>query len=107
MNHQPNPMNKQAAAYAVLSALTQTHGHLPAPYVTVHTYGTTTVDLQLNTPQEFEAWRSALLVPTESVDIKSGSGRSWLAANAVFHGVALRLAGDCAAIVAEPSAVAA
>lgn len=87
------PMNDQAAAAAALLGLTQMFGHLPAPYITIHTHSQGGLDLQFSNPTEFEAWRTALVVPTDAIELKSYAGDAWLAADAVFCGARVHLSG--------------
>jgi hypothetical protein len=116
VNHDITPQlpertaGNQALAAAALMGLTQMYGLLPAPYVTVQSFGETIIGLQLHHPADFEAWRTALLVPAESVWIESGSeaGAGWLAADAVFQGVRISLTGfGITGLAAVPAAVAA
>lgn len=97
MNHQ---LTDQASAINALTGLVETFGHLPTPYITVHTTSTA-VDIQLNAPQEFEAWRSALGVAPAVVTLHAYSGSTWLAASALFRGVELRLSGHNLSVTVE------
>ncbi|MGW2985424.1 hypothetical protein [Streptomyces goshikiensis] len=93
-------LTEQAPAVTALAALVETFGHLPAPYIVVHT-ALTAVEIQLNTPQEFEAWRSALGVAPAVVTLHAYSGATWLAAETRFRGVALKLSGHGLNVTAE------
>lgn len=111
MNHQPTataPTADFAAAAAALASLAGLDASLPTPYVTIHTYGAdTTITFQLDTPAEFEQWRTALTVPAEVVELKSHAGSNWLAATARFQGIKVCLRGYGLALASEPVAVAA
>ncbi|MFG2993989.1 hypothetical protein ACGFZK_32640 [Streptomyces sp. NPDC048257] len=98
MNHQSSPTPPHpalASASAALSSLLDMYAGLPTPpYVVIHTFeGVSTVDLQLDTPYEFEQWCTALTVPAEAIDLLTHGGTSWLAAVAVFQGVKVKLSG--------------
>lgn len=114
MNHDITPpppertASAQALAAAALMGLTQMFGLLPAPYVTVSSFGETLISLQLHHPADFEAWRTALLVASEDVWIGTGAGSQWLAADAVFQGVRITLTGfGITGLASVPAAVAA
>ncbi|MEU2450087.1 hypothetical protein ABZ605_08510 [Streptomyces sp. NPDC012765] len=92
-----------------LSSLTDMYAGLPTPpYVVIHTFaGVSAVDLQLDTPYEFEQWCTALTVPVEAIDLLTHSGTSWLAAVAVFQGVTVKLSGHGIAVTPGLEAAAA
>lgn len=111
MNHQSSPTVPPpglASAAAALVSLTEMYANLPTPYVTLHTYeAATTIKLQLDTPDGFEQWRTALTVPTEAITLKSSTGDNWLVADAVFRGVEIRLTGYGIELAPDLPAVAA
>lgn len=87
-----NPMNQLAAAAAALLGLTQMFGHLPAPYIVIHSVGSVCLDLQLSSPAAFEAWRTALVIPVENVELRGPLDRPWLVVETVHAGVVIELA---------------
>ncbi|MGW7435656.1 hypothetical protein [Streptomyces sp. NPDC054849] len=111
MNHQSSPTAPPAglaAAATALVSLTEMYAGLPTPYVTIHTFeGTPTIHFQLTTPHGFEQWRTALVVPAEAIDLTAYAGSTWLAANAVFQGIEIKLAGYGIELAPGLSAVAA
>ncbi|MFG2747230.1 hypothetical protein ACGFY0_45255 [Streptomyces chartreusis] len=96
-----NPISDQAPAVAALLALTDMFGTLPSGYITIHTTGDVRVGLQLETPAEFEAWRTALLVPPEDVELKQWNGSTWLSVDGLFRGVGIHLTGYGIAVPAS------
>lgn len=84
---------QQTPAFDALAALTETFGHLPIPYVTVHVTLPAHFDLQLGSPQGFEQWREALDIDSALVELHSCNGAIWLSADCEFHGVRLNLSG--------------
>lgn len=73
----PQPtLGQQAQALRLAGILAAEQPLLPAPYITVHTYWSTELSLQVEYWQ-FEAWREALGFDADEVDLK-GSGESWL-----------------------------
>lgn len=89
----PRTLAQQALAAEAVVGLTQMFGHLPAPFLTIHTVYTAAVDLQLDTPQEFETWRTALQIAPDTVTLHVFQGSTWLGAEGVFRGVQLHLTG--------------
>ncbi|MFC9700867.1 hypothetical protein ACFTWD_09270 [Streptomyces sp. NPDC056943] len=88
-----NPISVQAPAAAALLALTETFDGLPAGYITMHSRGKIYVGLQLDSPDAFEAWRTALLISPEAVQLCAFEGSTWLAADAMFRGVRFHVTG--------------
>lgn len=82
----------QTPAIEALAELNQMFGHLPKPYITMNRFGGQ-LGLQLDSPSEFEQWRTALQIAPDSVNAHSNESDAWLAANGVFRGVAVRLTG--------------
>jgi hypothetical protein len=83
----------QATAAAALVELVGMFGHLPRPYVTLPTTSPR-LTLQTDSPSAFEAWRVALQVGADDVDLRGiDGGESWLAAEGVFRGVVVELTG--------------
>ncbi|OII64625.1 hypothetical protein BJP40_20010 [Streptomyces sp. CC53] len=90
----PEPvLADQAPVFEALTSLRQMFGHLPAAYLTVHTFHGSTLGIHLDSPAAFEAWRTALQVAAESVELLGASSNCWLSADAVFRGVSIRLTG--------------
>ncbi|MFI1940931.1 hypothetical protein ACH44C_27760 [Streptomyces purpureus] len=85
------PISTQAPAFAAGLALAEMFGHLPSGYITVHNSGTARLGLQLENAAAFEAWRSALLIPSEDVELKHWDGSAWLSADGLFQGVKVHL----------------
>lgn len=101
--------SEQAPAAEALVALIQMFGHLPRPYIVIDREAAE-LYLQLESPGDFEVWRTALQIAPSDVSIRQNTSRSWLKAQGVFRGVEVALAGfglDAQAIGAEASAVAA
>ncbi|MFJ1869919.1 hypothetical protein [Streptomyces chartreusis] len=84
VGHQP--------AIEALAELVQMFRHLPKPYITL-TRSTAQLGLQLDSPSEFEQWRTALQIAPDTVDALSSETDAWLGADGVFRGVTVRLTG--------------
>ncbi|MFP3990690.1 hypothetical protein U9R90_25135 [Streptomyces sp. E11-3] len=89
----PRTLGEQAPAVHALSALVETFGDLPSPHVSLYSVGAPHLPLQLQSPEGFEAWRTALQIAPDTVVLKSFEGTVWLAANGVFDGVPVELTG--------------
>ncbi|MGW2692419.1 hypothetical protein ACWC3Y_11215 [Streptomyces sp. NPDC001296] len=91
------PISSQGDATDALVALIETFGHLPSGYIKIHRPVLTvpaTLGIQLDSPQNFEMWRTALAVPPSGVTLHATTDDYvWLDADAVFHGVAIHLTG--------------
>jgi hypothetical protein len=94
-------LREQQQAFAALDALAIAWPDLPAPYVTVHGHTPQQVGLQLDSPQEFEAWRSALGANPQDVVAHCRSRDAWLSVETRAHGVAVRLTGFGLGLTAE------
>ncbi|WP_267244402.1 hypothetical protein [Streptomyces sp. PR69] len=85
-------ISSQAPAAEALVALINMFGHLPTPYIVIHS-GTSELFLQLDSPSAFEAWRAALQIAPSGVEIRSNGHESWLKTWGVFRGVPVQLTG--------------
>jgi len=88
----------QLPAIAALLDLVRQHDGLPAPYITVqqpmpehHFYPR--FDLQLDTPCDFEQWRSALSAPASNVKLHATTSSTWLCVDTTFEGIHVHLSG--------------
>lgn len=89
----PATIGEQRDALAILAQLADAHASLPLPYITVHTTGTSRVNLQLPTPDAFEQWRTALHVDASTVTLHSYGGGQWLKAETQYIGATVELSG--------------
>ncbi|MFF3643434.1 hypothetical protein [Streptomyces sp. NPDC002564] len=100
----PRPISEQQQAVTALAAMIQTFASLPDAHITVHTPFRSTparLDLQLSTPQEFEAWREALQISPDMVSLHATVSYAWLAADTRFSGVKVHVAGFGVALTPE------
>lgn len=86
------PFADQAAVANALVELVRLFGHLPKPYINFPT-SVLLIALQTRSPAAFEAWRTALQIAPEGVELKVFQGDAWLAAEGVFCGVTVELTG--------------
>ncbi|WP_326779662.1 hypothetical protein OG481_01875 [Streptomyces longwoodensis] len=87
----PGRTSEQAPVFEALMSLAAEFADLPRPYIVVHCTGPTFV-IQLSHPSHFEAWREALGLPTESVELMAPSS-AWLETSARYRGVEFQLTG--------------
>ncbi|MGP3752169.1 hypothetical protein [Streptomyces sp. IBSNAI001] len=92
---------EQAPAFEALDLLVSMFPDLPAAYITTYAKSYAGLAAQLNTPAEFEAWRTALQIPTEAVDLHGDSAGGWLAAETTVRGVLLRITGHGLTVTRE------
>lgn len=88
------PISRQGAPARLLINLVGEFGALPSAYITVHTPFEdlpVSLNLQLDTPHAFEAWRAALDIPPADVDLNATSSLKWLSARTVYQDVPLYL----------------
>ncbi|MGQ4486854.1 hypothetical protein ACN6LM_003869 [Streptomyces sp. SAS_281] len=78
-------------AIEAVTYLAKTFPHLPAPY-TVLGQGAV-IDLQADTPDAFDAWRTALQIPPAAVELHAYAEGAWLHATTIVRGVPLVLMG--------------
>ncbi|MFF8482396.1 hypothetical protein [Streptomyces antibioticus] len=83
---------EQAPVFEALMALAAEFADLPRPYIVVHTTGCW-FTVQLGHPSHFEAWRDALGLPTDLVDLVASRSSAWLASSAHYRGVRFELTG--------------
>lgn len=89
----PATIGEQATAITALTGLCETYGRLPAAYITVNTTHGSRLDLQLDGPNDFEAWREALNAPAGLVSWHVYNASVWISVDAEFHGAKIRLSG--------------
>ncbi|MEU5595723.1 hypothetical protein [Streptomyces sp. NPDC020298] len=101
----PRPISEQGAAAEALGSLIRMFGQLPDAYIKVHRPVLSVpaeLGLQLDTPQAFEIWRTALGIAPSGVEMRATSDKHvWLQADGVFHGVAVHLTGFNVPLTAE------
>jgi hypothetical protein len=76
---------EQLPAIESLAALAGMLGHLPGAYFTMHHVFANRLDVQADSPADFEVWREALQVPAETVELHTYKGGTWLKARTTFH----------------------
>ena len=89
---------EQTGAVLALLNLIRRHPGLAAPYITVHAPmpeydAPAKLDMQLDTPSDFEAWRSALAVDPSGVALHTSASSVWLAADTWHAGTRVHLSG--------------
>ncbi|MEU2799012.1 hypothetical protein [Streptomyces sp. NPDC007117] len=92
---------EQASAFEALDALAGTCPDLPPVYLTVHDSSFSGVIAQCDTLADFEAWRSALQIPTAEVNLVADKQGGWLSAEATVRGVRLRITGHGLVVTRE------
>lgn len=102
---EPRPIGAQGPAADALVELVKMFGQLPGGYVKIHAQRFAScpvkLEFQLEAPHEFEQWRAALAIAPDSVQLASGASYVWLAAEGMFHGVAVSLTGFGVPLSAE------
>ncbi|MFJ4649512.1 hypothetical protein ACIP6Q_39260 [Streptomyces bobili] len=98
----PNPgrTSEDAPVFEALMALAAEFAELPRPYIVVHSTGAGFV-LQLMHPSLFEAWREALRLPADKVQLHVTANSTWLSSWGRFRGVAFELTGHGVPLLAE------
>ncbi|MFE9764658.1 hypothetical protein ACFYPC_09025 [Streptomyces sp. NPDC005808] len=84
----------QRSAIQVLADLTVEHPELPAAYITIRAPWQgepSRLDLQLDTPTEFEQWRTALGIPSADVVLEPYGRGSWVTVHTVHEGISVTL----------------
>lgn len=82
----------QFTAFRALDSLSAAHPALPAAYIVVYT-DAKGFAVQLHDPASFEAWRDALGIETDAVELKAFRNDSWLQADIEYGGVTVHLTG--------------
>lgn len=88
----------QAKTALALLNLIRRHPTLPAPHITIHEPAPSIdrpsrLDLQLDTPADFEAWRAALYVAPGGVTLHLSASHVWLAVDTWHAGIRVHLSG--------------
>ncbi|MFE9127003.1 hypothetical protein ACFYOF_16560 [Streptomyces sp. NPDC007148] len=89
-------LREQGDALALLLSLTQEVGHLPAAYLRTHRpmHGIASwIGIQLDSPQDFEQWRTALELAPPDVELRSTHDYVWLQVEGMFRGTKVLLTG--------------
>jgi hypothetical protein len=89
-------ISQQGSPARLLVDLVQRVGELPAAYITMHTPFEdlpVSLNLQLDTPHAFEAWRAALDLPSDNVGLHSTSGLKWVEVRGRYQDVPVILSG--------------
>lgn len=89
-------ISQQGSLARLLVDLVQRFGELPAAYITMHTPFEdlpVNLNLQLDTPHAFEAWRAALDIPSDAVTLHSTTGLKWVKVRGHYQDVPVVLSG--------------
>jgi hypothetical protein len=97
-------LSEQGPAFEALTALEVMLPSLPPAYFTIYANSYESVSVQCDTLPDFEAWRTALQVPTHVVELRAGASGGWLAVETTFRGVGLRITGNGVDVTAEQAA---
>jgi hypothetical protein len=84
--------------------LVDRHEQLPDAYITIHAPfkgSPARLDLQLDSPHDFEQWRGALAVPAADVKLHTTTSNTWLSADTTHEGVTVHLSGFYVPLTAE------
>lgn len=90
--HPPSPdrCSDQRAAVQTLLDLVSQYPTLPAAFVSVYV---TSLNLQLDSPSDFEAWREVLEAPASEVRLHATQSSVWLTVDTTADGVPVHLSG--------------
>lgn len=84
----------QYGAIAALAAMAQAFPALPAAYIVVHQpVGGRGLLIQTRGPADFEAWREALRLPTEGVELEGHGRTAWLEVSGTWSASPVLLTG--------------
>ncbi|MFG2307626.1 hypothetical protein ACGFS9_02885 [Streptomyces sp. NPDC048566] len=89
------PISAQLSSLQLLLDWAAQKPELPAGYITVnrpYRGGPAMLDLQLNTPSEFEQWRAALGIAPARVSLHPRGRGSWVEASTVIDGIRVTVA---------------
>lgn len=90
---QAHTMSDLRPVAAAIATLVEMFGTLPAARFNAHAHLDARLDLAVDVPADFEAWRVALQVPADTVDLRTYAGDTWLVLEATVAGVAVQLCG--------------
>lgn len=100
-----NPtVSQQIAALDLMREMACARPDLPAPYITVGSHsrqGMTYLKVQCSATGAFEAWRVALGLPSELVELKNAGGEDYLRVDAEVGQVEVCLTGYGLVLAAE------
>ncbi|MFB7285494.1 hypothetical protein [Actinacidiphila glaucinigra] len=87
-------MGDQAREIVALAGIAAEFADLPSAYITLNDVpGARNIDLQLDTPYDFEVWRVALGIDPQTVALRVGGMDAWLSTDVEYRGVSVHLAG--------------
>lgn len=89
----------QVPIFLAFAAIGAEHPDLPRVYVT--TPANHDLSIQAPTAGDFEAWRSALDLPTGDVELVSFEGSKWLSVCGVWRGLSVEVTGHDVNLPAE------
>ncbi|MVO87895.1 hypothetical protein GPA10_24840 [Streptomyces sp. p1417] len=90
------PLSEQRPAVEALATLVEMFGSLPGGYITIHTRpfgGPVRLELQFDSPQDFEQWRTCLRIAPADVVLVASPGYTWLSAVGRCRGVDVEITG--------------